>query len=122
MVSLKRDPTGQGFMHLGSDNVVRTLDRRFRVVDAAPMEGLTGHWSRDPDASVLEEIKLATSRSYQEIDARSSRPRDVLSGRQDSCVSENCPNNTWCIDLWLYGYNCTYCMMVSDGMGNCLNV
>lgn len=122
MASLKRDPTRQGFTHIGSDKVVRTLDRRLQVIDAAPLDGRADNWARSPDASVLEEIRLATARSYQELDARSSKPRDVLDGRQESCVSENCPYDAWCTDLWLYGYNCTSCLIVSDGIGNCLNV
>ncbi|KUI67725.1 hypothetical protein VM1G_03578 [Cytospora mali] len=119
MASLKRDPTGQGFTHLGSDNVVRTFDRRLQVVDAAPLDSRAENWARTPEASILEEIKEAVVRSNQQIESRSSKPRDVLDGRQESCVSENCPNDEYCQGLSLYGYNCSSCYFVTAEIGNC---
>lgn len=116
---LQRDLTGYGFTHIGSDGVARTFDRSLHVIDAAPLDVRSTHWERVPGASVLDEARAAFERSQQEAVGRSSSPRHALIGRQESCVSENCPNDMYCQGLSIYGYNCTSCLIVSDGIGNC---
>ncbi|KAI1342158.1 hypothetical protein F5Y15DRAFT_374388 [Xylariaceae sp. FL0016] len=119
MAYLKRDPSGEGFAHLGSDNVVRSFDKRFNVIDFAQLDtrGPSGSWPRDPGDAVLGEAKRARARSEGQV----SRPRsrDVISMGRESCVSEFCPDDSYCQGLTIYGYNCTSCLMVSDDVGNC---
>lgn len=122
MASLRRDSTGQGFLHVGSDNVARTLDRLFQVVDAAPLDTGAVNWNHTPNAHMLKEIKQATARSSREFETRPSKPRHVFDNRQESCVSENCPNDEYCQDLYIYGYNCSYCLIISSGIGNCQEI
>ncbi|KAI1375129.1 hypothetical protein F4677DRAFT_141416 [Hypoxylon crocopeplum] len=118
---LKRDVTGAGFTHVGSDNVVRTFDGNFNVVDFAQLDSRVPSadgWPRSPSAAVLDEAKQAKARSA----AQTSKPRSrgPLEGRQEhSCVSEFCPDDQYCKALSIYGYNCTSCMIVSDNIGNC---
>ncbi|KAI1206279.1 uncharacterized protein F4807DRAFT_439560 [Annulohypoxylon truncatum] len=116
---LKRDTSGGGFTHVGSDNVVRTFDRDLNVVDFAHLDGRTPSGdARSPSAAVLEEVKQAKARSAAQ--ASKPRSRSPLEGRQQpSCVSEFCPDDDYCKGLWLYGYNCTSCMIVSNNIGNC---
>lgn len=123
--NLKRDLTGNGFTHIGSDGVARTFDRSLQVVDAAPLEARTGsaRWSRSPGATVLDEVKVALARSDREVVDRSSgHTRGALVARQENCVSEYCPDDAYCQGLSIYGYNCTSCLIVSDGIGNCQEV
>lgn len=47
------------------------------------------------------------------------RARSVVEARQESCVSEFCPDDQYCKDLYIYGYNCSSCLIVSNGIGNC---
>ncbi|KAI2466712.1 hypothetical protein F4781DRAFT_340089 [Annulohypoxylon bovei var. microspora] len=119
---LKRDLSGAGFTHVGSDNVVRTFDKNFDVVDFAQLDGRAPSgdgWPRSPSAAVLDEAKQAKARSAAQVSK--PRSRSPLEGRQQpSCVSENCPDDEWCTGLWLYGYNCTSCMIVSNNIGNCM--
>ncbi|KAI1138568.1 hypothetical protein F5Y05DRAFT_44042 [Hypoxylon sp. FL0543] len=121
---LKRDASGAGFTHVGSDNVVRTFDKDFNVVDFARLDDRApsgAGWPRSPGAAVLEEAKQAKARSAAEVSK--PRSRSPLEGRQaNSCVSEFCPDDSYCKGLWLYGYNCTSCMIVSNNIGNCLQV
>lgn len=93
LANLKRDPSGEGFAHLGSDNVVRTFDKRFDVIDFAQLDsrGPSGAWPRTPGSAVLEEAKRARARSEDQT----SRPRarNVVEDRQLSCVGEFCPDD-----------------------------
>ncbi|KAI0884250.1 uncharacterized protein GGS22DRAFT_165214 [Annulohypoxylon maeteangense] len=118
---LKRDTSGGGFTHVGSDNVVRTFDRDLNVVDFAQLDDRAPSgdgWPRSPSAAILDEVKQAKARSAAEVSK--PRSRSPLEGRQQpSCVSENCPNDDWCKGMWLWGYNCTSCMLVSNNIGNC---
>ncbi|KAI1406403.1 hypothetical protein F4819DRAFT_504942 [Hypoxylon fuscum] len=119
--TLKRDTSGAGFTHVGSDNVVRTFDKDMNVVDFAQLDDRAaseGGWPRSPSAAVLAEAKQAKARSGAETSK--PRSRSPLERRQEnSCVSEFCQYDQMCKDLWLYGYNCTSCMMVSNNIGNC---
>ncbi|KAH9987383.1 hypothetical protein F4779DRAFT_285291 [Xylariaceae sp. FL0662B] len=117
--ALKRDPSGMGFAHVGSDNVVRSFDARFNVVDFAQLDARapSGEWPRTPSDAVLEEAKQAKARSETQVSK--VRSRNPLENREQSCVSEFCPNDQYCKDLHIYGYNCTSCLIVSNNMGNC---
>ncbi|OTA94630.1 hypothetical protein M434DRAFT_394561 [Hypoxylon sp. CO27-5] len=118
---LKRDTSGAGFTHIGSDNVVRTFDKDFNVVDFAQLDDRApsaAGWPRSPSAAVLDEAKQAKARSATQVSK--PRSRSPLEGRQtNSCVSEFCPDDKYCQGLWIYGYNCTSCMIVSNNIGNC---
>ncbi|KAI0834725.1 hypothetical protein F5Y06DRAFT_278252 [Hypoxylon sp. FL0890] len=118
---LKRDASGAGFTHIGSDNVVRTFDKDFNVVDFAQLDDRApsgAEWPRSPSAAVLDEAKQARARSAAQVSK--ARSRSPLEGRQtQSCVSEFCPDDSYCKGLWIYGYNCTSCMIVSNNIGNC---
>ncbi|KAI1093908.1 hypothetical protein F5B19DRAFT_490948 [Rostrohypoxylon terebratum] len=115
---LKRAASG-GFTHVGSDNVVRTFDRDLNVIDSASLDSRMTPETRSPSAAVLEEVKQARSRSLAQV----SKPRSPGSlerrQTQPSCVSEFCPDDDYCKGLWLYGYNCTSCMLVTNTIGNC---
>ncbi|KAI0124056.1 hypothetical protein BJ170DRAFT_638009, partial [Xylariales sp. AK1849] len=115
LASIKRDLTGSGFTHLGSDNVLRSFDGRMNVVDHLSLAKRAE--PRAPSADILEEVRTARARSFEQT----SKPRsiNVLENRQESCVSENCPNDAFCQGLSIYGYNCTYCLLVTDTIGNC---
>ncbi|KAI1080693.1 hypothetical protein F5B20DRAFT_91320 [Whalleya microplaca] len=117
--TLKRDPSGMGFTHVGSDNVVRSFDGGFNVVDFAQLDARapSGQWPRTPSDAVLDEAKQARARSETQISK--VRTRNPLENRQQSCVSEFCPYDQYCKDLSIYGYNCTSCMIVSNNIGNC---
>ncbi|KAI1635729.1 hypothetical protein F4809DRAFT_642219 [Biscogniauxia mediterranea] len=118
--SLKRDASGMGFTHVGSDNVVRSFDSRFNVIDFAQLDSRapSGDWPRTPSKAVLEEAKRA--RSNSEAQTSNPRTRGVLENRQQpSCVSEFCPYDSYCQGLTIYGYNCTSCLMVTETIGNC---
>ncbi|KAI0139446.1 hypothetical protein F4776DRAFT_588648 [Hypoxylon sp. NC0597] len=118
---LKRDTSGAGFTHVGSDNVVRTFDKDFNVVDFAQLDDRApsgAGWPRSPGAAVLGEAKQAKARSAAQVSK--PRSRSPLERRQaNSCVSEFCPDDKYCEALWIYGYNCTSCMIVSNNIGNC---
>ncbi|KAI0896040.1 hypothetical protein F4806DRAFT_49840 [Annulohypoxylon nitens] len=115
---LKRAASG-GFTHVGSDNVVRTFDRDLNVIDSASLSSRGASEPRSPSAAVLEEVKQAQARSKAQVSK--PRSRSALEGRQTqpSCVSEFCPDDDYCKGLWIYGYNCTSCMIVSNNIGNC---
>lgn len=126
--ALKRDPTGGGFTHLGSDGVVRAFDRDLRVLDATPLDLARRSWAQTPDADVLEEVRRAVGRSRAELAGELSARqeggaavRQALEGKRqaESCVSENCPDDAWCQGLSLYGYNCSSCYFVEANIGNC---
>ncbi|KAI1501067.1 hypothetical protein F5X99DRAFT_428644 [Biscogniauxia marginata] len=120
MPTMKRDESGLGFTHVGSDNVVRSFDSRFNVIDFAQLDSRapSGDWPRTPSSAVLDEAKRARARS--EGQTSKARTRNVLETRQEpSCVSEFCPYDQYCRDLWLYGYNCTSCLLITDTIGNC---
>ncbi|KAI1254694.1 hypothetical protein MGN70_003708 [Eutypa lata] len=121
LANLKRDPSGEGFAHLGSDNVVRTFDKRFDVIDFAQLDsrGPSGAWPRTPGSAVLEEAKRA--KAWSEDQTSRPRARNVVEDRQLSCVGEFCPDDSYCQGLWIYGYNCSSCMMVTENIGNCQN-
>ncbi|KAI4595047.1 hypothetical protein KJ359_007300 [Pestalotiopsis sp. 9143b] len=119
--ALKRDTSGSGFVHLGSDNVLRSFDARMEVVDAIGLRS-----SEEPDLArrapsdaVLAEVRTARARSADQTSK--PRGRDELPQRRQSqsCVSEFCPDDSYCQGLSIYGYNCTSCLMVSDSIGNC---
>ncbi|KAI2641436.1 hypothetical protein GGS26DRAFT_585826 [Hypomontagnella submonticulosa] len=116
---LKRDISGTGFAHIGSDNIIRTFDKDFNVIDSAYIDGRsTGRESRSPSAAVLEEAKQGRDKSVTQVSR--PRPRNALEGRQElSCVSEFCPEDQFCKGLSIYGYNCTSCLLVSNNIGNC---
>ncbi|KAI0377990.1 hypothetical protein F5Y04DRAFT_284455 [Hypomontagnella monticulosa] len=116
---LKRDSSGTGFAHVGSDNIVRTFDKDFNVIDFAYLDGRdAGRESGDPSEAVLEEVKQARDKSMTQTSK--PRPRGALKGRQElSCVSEFCPEDQFCKGLSIYGYNCTSCLLVSNNIGNC---
>ncbi|KAI1101970.1 hypothetical protein F4804DRAFT_314561 [Jackrogersella minutella] len=119
--NLKRDMSGAGFTHVGSDNVVRTFDKNFNVVDYAQLDDRAPSadgWPRSPSAAVLDDAKQAKARSTAQVSK--PRSRSPLEGRQQpSCVSEFCPEDSYCQGLSIYGYNCTSCMIVSNNIGNC---
>lgn len=120
MAALRRDPTGLGFTHVGSDDVARNFDGGFNVVDAAPLQARSTAWSRSPAPAVLAEAKAAKGRSLGAVQqAPRPRERSAVETRQGSCVSVFCPDDQYCVDQSLYGYNCSSCLMVSDGIGNC---
>ncbi|KAI1774205.1 hypothetical protein F4818DRAFT_452304 [Hypoxylon cercidicola] len=118
---MKRDASGAGFTHVGSDNVARSFDKDFNVVDfrqlddRAPSEG---GWPRSPSAAVLAEAKKAHARSGAETSK--PRPRGPLEETQEkSCVSHFCHDDKMCRNLSIYGYSCGTCMIVSESLGNC---
>ncbi|XXG99955.1 hypothetical protein Hte_006296 [Hypoxylon texense] len=131
--TLKRDTSGAGFTHVGSDNVVRSFDADFHVVDfrqlgtRRPFSETGGDdWPRSPSAAVLAEARRARARS----DAETSKPRPLplllpprspleAKRQEKSCVSEFCRDDKMCQDLSVYGYSCNSCLMVSGNMGNC---
>ncbi|ORY59979.1 uncharacterized protein BCR38DRAFT_443511 [Pseudomassariella vexata] len=118
--NLKRDPSGQGFTYIGSDNVARSFDSRFNVLDAAPLDSRsTGSFARSPDAAFLEEAKAAKARALEHTSKPRKERNVIVEGRQNSCVSENCPNDQYCIDQAVNGYNCSWCLIISNGIGNC---
>lgn len=119
--SLKRDTSGAGFTHVGSDNVVRSFDGDFNVVDYRHLDEQAAR-SADgsPSAAVLAEARQARAQS----DAETSKPRaarsPLLENRQEnSCVSEFCRDDQMCKDLSSMGYDCSSCLMVSGNVGNC---
>ncbi|KAL7625003.1 hypothetical protein AAE478_004217 [Parahypoxylon ruwenzoriense] len=118
---LQRDPSGEGFTHVGSDNVVRTFDKDFNVIDFAQLDDRApgvGGWPGHPNNAVLAEAKEAKARSEAQISK--PRSRSPLEDREEkSCVSEFCPNDNYCKSLSVYGYDCSSCMIVSNNMGNC---
>ncbi|KAI1458908.1 hypothetical protein F4805DRAFT_106526 [Annulohypoxylon moriforme] len=118
---LKRDTSGGGFTHVGSDNVVRTFDRDLNVVDFAQLDSRAPSgdgWPRSPSAAILDEVKQAKERSTAQVSK--PQPRSPLEGREPpNCVSEFCPDDEYCKGLSIYGYNCTSCLIVSNNMGNC---
>ncbi|KAK3940472.1 hypothetical protein QBC46DRAFT_288431 [Diplogelasinospora grovesii] len=122
MPLLKRDPSGAGFTHLGSDKVLRSFDAHLNVLDAAALDGRAVDTTT---ASLLNEARAARERSLQHITttARTTPKRSGGSGLDErqaqSCVSENCPDDAYCKGLSLYGYNCSSCFMVETGIGNC---
>ncbi|KAI2621614.1 hypothetical protein GGR54DRAFT_72378 [Hypoxylon sp. NC1633] len=120
--NLKRDPSGAGFTHVGSDNVVRTFDKAFNVVDYAQLDDRVPSedgWPRVPGAAILAEAKDAKARSTAQTTSK-QQPRSPLDRRQEhSCVSEFCPDDQYCTALSIYRYNCTECMIVSNNIGNC---
>lgn len=90
------------------------------MVDAAPLDARSTSRERAPGAAVLQEVGRSRARSARQTEAGvTRRGDDGLTGRQESCVSENCPDDAFCQGLSLYGYNCTSCLIVSDGIGNC---
>ncbi|KAI1390730.1 uncharacterized protein F4822DRAFT_162302 [Hypoxylon trugodes] len=119
--NLKRDVSGAGFTHVGSDNVVRTFDKNFNVVDFAQLDdrAADGNWPRSPSVDVLNEAKQAKARAEAQV-SKPQKPRTPLDDRQEkSCVSENCPNDEFCTGLSVYGYDCSSCLFVTQNIGNC---
>ncbi|KAI0848575.1 hypothetical protein F5Y00DRAFT_270073 [Daldinia vernicosa] len=115
--NLKRDASGAGFAHLGSDNVVRTFDKNFNVVDFAKLDDRSAA-AKDPSADVLAEAKLAKSKAVEQT----SKPRKItpLDARQEkSCPSQSCPDDSYCKGLSIYGYDCSTCYSVTHTVGNC---
>ncbi|KAI5865434.1 hypothetical protein GGS23DRAFT_594960 [Durotheca rogersii] len=119
--TLKQDPSGLGFTHVGSDNVVRTFNRDFGVVDFAQLDDkapTADGWPRIPSPDVLAEAKEAHARSSRLVSR--ARPLGPLGARdQKSCVSRFCPDDQYCKGLSAYGYSCGSCMVVSNNVGNC---
>lgn len=119
LATLKRDPTGKGFAHLGSDNVVRTFDGHFNIIDSAPVEtrSLLGKITRSHEVNMMKEARAAQEKSRQVTSK--PRERNIIEAKQSSCVSENCPNDEYCQNLSVNGLDCSWCLIVSDGIGNC---
>ena len=116
MPILKRDPSGSGFSHVGSDKVVRSFDSNFNILDSAPLDD-SAPVPRSATADIIQEARMAKERSLQQTSK--PRERSVLERQEKSCVSENCPDDAYCKGLSIYGYNCTWCLMVEKGIGNC---
>ena len=118
MGTLKRDPRGKGFTHVGSDNIVRTYDAHFNIIDSAPLEGrsYSGNWPRSTSEDVLKEARAGKERSLEQISK--PRERNIIETRQSSCVAENCPSDAHCQEFNYNGLKCSWCLIVSDGIGN----
>ncbi|KAI8966168.1 hypothetical protein F5Y11DRAFT_214962 [Daldinia sp. FL1419] len=115
--TLKRDVTGAGFTHVGSDNVVRSFDKDFNVVDFANLDSRAVA-NGVPSADVLAEAKAAKAKAVEQTSK--PRQRSPLDARQEkSCPSESCPDDTYCKDLKIYGYDCSTCLSVTHTVGNC---
>ncbi|KAI0166687.1 hypothetical protein GGR52DRAFT_574650 [Hypoxylon sp. FL1284] len=130
LASMKRDTSGAGFTHIGSDNVARSFDADLNVLDYRELAGSAPsgdvNWPRAPGADVLAELR----RAFEQSAAQSSKPqaRGPLDAAKraaaypPNCVSENCRDDQMCKDLSLYGYNCSSCLMVQDFIGNCQTI
>ncbi|KAI0119016.1 hypothetical protein F4814DRAFT_410235 [Daldinia grandis] len=115
--NLKRDISGAGFVHVGSDNVVRTFDKDFNVVDYARLDD-KGSIGKDPSADVLAEAKLAKAKAIEQT-SKPHQPSPLDARQEKSCPSRSCPDDSYCKDLSIYGYDCSTCLSVTHTVGNC---
>ncbi|OTB18747.1 hypothetical protein K445DRAFT_8770 [Daldinia sp. EC12] len=117
--NLKRDASGAGFTHIGSDNVVRSFDKNFNVVDFAPLDERSTTATKDPSADVLAEAKSAKAKALQQVTSRPHKGSPLDKRDDKSCPSQSCPDDSYCKELSVNGFNCKTCLSATHTVGNC---
>lgn len=128
LTHLKRDPTGQGFAHLGADGVARAFDAGLNVVDAVPVGSgaAAASFRREPSAEVrarLREVRWAAASPPPPVSPPRADDNGGLLARQEApkaCNAIFCNSDEHCVGQKIYGYDCSRCFFVSDAVGNCM--